>query len=110
MTQYSNSQSNPAAAIPVWIAPPSGQVLTNIVTEAGILVKTGSGVLAAITVNQAQANGTVEVVDGIDGTGTVLGTLSLAAQNTIPLGWSFKVGLFLITTGTGGVNITASSI
>lgn len=110
MAQYSNSQSNPAAAIPVWMAPPPGQVLTPITTAIGTLIKIGSGVAYGINVNTPQAGATAAVYDGTDNTGKLLGTFSLAAQGAIPLGWSFTTGLYVVTAGVTPANITVSSI
>lgn len=100
--------SLPANATPVWIAPAPGQQTFNITAEHGDLIKTGPGVIQSISVNQAQADGLAEIVDGLNGAGTVLGTVNLKNQGPIALGWNFTVGLFVITTGSGPVDISVN--
>lgn len=102
-----------AFATPVFIVPPTGAQAVNITNEAGHLLKTGAGTFLGISVNQAQADGTLEVIDGIDGTGTVLGTYTLKVQGPINApagGWSFTTGLFVITQGTLPANVTVSFV
>lgn len=101
----------PQFAIPVYIAPFLGGQTVNITAEAGTLIKTGAGVFLGLSVNQAQADGTAEIIDGIDGTGVVLGTFTLKNQGPLSVpggGWSFATGLFVITMGTGTADVTVS--
>lgn len=107
---YQSLNYNPGNAGPVWIAPPLGQVLTPITTAVGALVKTGKGALIGLSINTPQAGATAAVYDGVDNTGTLLGTFSLAAQNVLPIGWGFTTGLYIVTTGVTPANITVSSI
>lgn len=103
-----DSTRTPPFATPVFLVPAPGAISKNVTTEAGTLVKTGEGTLYSISVNAAQADGTAEVIDGVDGTGTVLGTVQLKSQGPISLGWNFAVGLFVITQGTGTVDVTVN--
>lgn len=108
MTGFPNSQSNPAAAIPVWLAPAPGALQKNITTSTGTLIKTGPGVLLGLSINTGQSGATVKLYDGIDNSGTLLGTWSAAAQNSVALGWSFVTGLYAVTAGGSPADITVS--
>lgn len=104
-----DSTRSAAFAMPVYIAPPVGSQTQNITTSAGFLLKTGPGVFLGYTVNQAQSGDTLEVLDGTDGTGKVLGTFSTAAtgSTTMPAGgFPFATGLFVITAGGTPANTT----
>lgn len=109
---YPNDQGNPAAAVPVWIAPApaaTGVALKNITTSVGTLVKTGAGALIGLTINTPEAGASATVYDGTDNTGTVLGVIALTAQNVINFpgaGWMFAVGLYVVTAGGSPANIT----
>lgn len=105
---FANNNANPANAMPVWFAPPPGQTLKNITTSASTLVKTGPGTILGLTVNTPEAGATAAIYDGIDNSGTLLGTFSLAAQGAIALGYSVAVGIFVVTTGGTPANITVS--
>lgn len=103
----------PAFATPVFVVPNPGSQQANLTDEAGHLLKTGAGTFLGISVNQAQADGTLEVIDGVNGAGTVLGTFTLKNQGPINApagGWNFAVGLFVITQGTGTANVTVSYV
>lgn len=107
---FPNEQNLAAGAIPVWMAPPPGQVLTPITTSTGTLIKTGAGTIYSINVNTPEAGATAAIYDGVDDTGTLLGTVSLAAVGQISLGWAFATGLFIQTAGGSPANITVSSV
>lgn len=95
--------------MPVYITPPVDAQTINITTSAGFLLKTGPGVFLGFTVNQAQAGDTLEIVDGTDGAGKVLGTFSTAAtgSTTMPSGgFPFTTGLFVITAGATPADTT----
>lgn len=110
---FPNSQSNPQSATPVWIASPSwaGATPKNITTNVGTLVKTGPGVFQGLSVNTAGTTSTATVYDGIDNTGTKIGTYSTTAQGgpNLPLaGISFTTGLYVVTAGAAAADITVS--
>ena len=110
---YPNDQSNPAAATPVWIAPPpaaAGQAQRNIAANGNTLVKDGPGVFLGLTVNTPGVGSTAKVYDGIDATGTLLGTFSTVAQNTVypPGGFRCETGIFVVTAGGTPADITVS--
>ena len=98
----------PAFATPVYITTYAGAATVNITTATGTLVKTGAGVLNSIAVNTAGAGSDVKVYDGTTSGGTLLGTISTAAQTVLNLGWSFTTGLFLTTENGTPANITVS--
>lgn len=101
----------PAFATPVFVCPPPGAQVINFTDELGHLCKTGSGTFLGFAVGTAQADGTLEVIDGLNGAGTVLGTFDLKAvgSTTMPAGgWPFSVGLFVILQGTPPSNVTVS--
>lgn len=111
--KYPNKQSNPAAAIPVWLAPaPAGAGLQvqNIPTSTGTLVKTGAGTFVGLSVNTAGTTSTAKIYDGIDNTGTLLGTFSTTApgSNFPAGGWPFAIGLFVVTAGGAAADVTVS--
>lgn len=110
---YPNQQSNPAAAIPVWIAPAPGQVQKNITTNASTLVYTGAGVFTGLSVNTAGTASTATIYDGTDDNGTLLGTIPTTAQGSFEPpagGWNFATGLFVVTAGGAAADITVSYI
>jgi hypothetical protein len=76
------------------------------------VVKTGIGDFHGITVNKATANGVITIYDGIDATGTLIGTITmpatlLASQVFIPYDVSFVKGLTIVTS-TGAQDLTVS--
>jgi hypothetical protein len=110
---YPNSQSNPAAATPVWLAPPPGAKSKNITTATNTLVKTGSGVFLGITVNTPHAGATATVYDGTDATGTLLGTFALTTAGgiTVAAGGSiFTTGLYVVTAGATPADVTVAYV
>lgn len=111
MTKYPNKQDDPAAAIPVWVAPPPGALGKNIATATGTLVKTGEGVFLGLTVNTPHAATTATVYDGTDNTGTLLGTFALTSAGGITVaagGLPFTTGLYVVTAGATPADITVS--
>lgn len=103
------SDRTAANATPVFLAPYPGATSGNLTTETGTLLKTGPGVFLGITSNVAQADGTLEVIDGVNGAGRVIGTYSLASVGAVNVpggGLPFTTGLFVITMGTGTANST----
>jgi hypothetical protein len=115
MTVYPNSQSNPASAIPVWIAafPGGGALSKNITTNASTLVKTGAGTFFGLSVNTAGTTSTATVYDGTSTAGVKLGTFSTVAQGgpSIPAsGLAFTVGLFVVTAGGATADITVAYV
>ena len=116
MSDFPNKQSNAAGAIPVWNAPPpagSGrapQAPVNIISDTTTLVHTGPGVFYGLGVNTPHAGATAKVYDGIDASGTLLGTFSLVAagpNNAVGGGYDFTTGLTIVTAG-GPTDITVS--
>lgn len=113
MAGFANAQNNPAGAIPVWVAPTpagSGQATKNITTNTGTLVKTGAGSFVGLSINTAGTASTAAVYDGTSASGTLLGTISTTAQDTIfpPGGWAYATGLFIETAGSAAADITVT--
>lgn len=111
---FPNNQSNPAGAIPVWIAPApaaAGILVKNIATSTNTQVKTGAGTFLGLTINTGQAGATATVYDGTSSAGTKLGTYSLAAQGVLSFpggGIPFATGLFVVTAGGTPADITVT--
>lgn len=113
-----SNQSNPANALPVYLAnPPAGSGITagatphNIVANGNNLLKTGSGTLYGISVNTGGTTSTATVYDGLDAGGTKIGTFSTVDQGgpVLPArGLAFVVGLFVVTAGAVAADITVS--
>ena len=102
---YPNAQGNPAAGIPVYIAPApagAGPLGKNITTNASTAVKTGAGTFYGIGVNTAGVTSKVIIYDGLNAGGTVLGTFDTTklGPNNVPGGGiQFAVGLFAVSSG-----------
>jgi len=108
-----NTTTNPANAIPVWIAPAPGSQGKNITTATNTQVKTGSGVFLGMTVNTAHAGATATVYDGTDNTGVLLGTFALTSAGPITEaagGLPFTTGLFVVTAGGTPADVTIQYI
>lgn len=113
MAGFPNSQSNPAAAIPVWIAPAPGAQAKNLASSASTQIKTGAGVFLGLAVNTGQSGATMAVYDGTDSSGKLLGTFSLTTAESLTMpagGLSYSTGLFVVTTGLTTGNATVSYI
>ncbi len=89
--------------------PITGFKPTNITDAANHLLKTGAGILGGLTVNTPHAGATIAIYDGVDNTGTLIGTFSAAAAASFlctVVGTSFKTGLFAVTAGGTPADIT----
>jgi hypothetical protein len=69
------------------------------------VLRRGQGILHSITINKAAINGVITVYDGIDATGTLIGTITspatlLANQNTLIYDVCFNKGLTIVTSTT----------
>lgn len=110
MAGFPNNQSNPAGAIPVYIAATSFANLTAI--TAGTQLKTGAGVLHSVIVNDdGTGSATIVLYDGTSTAGTKIATLGTAtSQFTAFYGVAFNTGLFVVVTGTtpGDLTVTYS--
>jgi hypothetical protein len=93
----------------------------NITGNTTVTVKSGSGTLHGILINNNATGGTVKIYDNTAGSGTVIATvlvgsptgglLSANGQPTPiflgPLGLEFQTGLTIVTTGSANNNVTA---
>lgn len=83
----------------------------NIISADTTLVKTGEGVLHAITINETVASATITIYDGLTAaTGTLIGTITnpatlIESQISLIYDVSFKVGLTIVTTGAQDVTV-----
>lgn len=87
-----------------------GNSFTHISTSATTVVKSGSGYLHTITVNNlGTVASTTTIYDNTAGSGTVIAVLNtLAGQTSYLYDVKFAVGLTVVTTGTVAPDITAS--
>ena len=105
MAGYPNDQSNPNAAIPVWLA---GGNAANLTTNTYSQVKVGIGVLSGLVVGVA---GTSSAVTFYDGTSSVV-TITIAAPGVISwAGHPFVPGNAVVfeTTGALPTGLTAGT-
>jgi len=80
----------------------------NITTQTTTLVATGNGVLHTISLNKPIAGGTIAIYNGIDNTGTLIGTVTTPTGPkplTLKYDVSFGVGLAIVT-GSQNQDIT----
>lgn len=105
---FPNSQSNPAAAIPVWIAANAGAgtAFSNIAAATSTLVKTGAGQLQGITVNTTGTASTATVYDGTSAAGTKIATINTTVAFNGAYSLAFTTGLFIVTVGAADITVT----
>jgi len=101
---------NPFNAMPVWMAPnPTPQILTHIAAASSVLICTGQGWIADISVNTAAGFGSLTVYDGVDATGAVIAVID-ASKNAPTVGfspWRFNTGLFVVLSAKADITIVA---
>jgi hypothetical protein len=76
--------------------------------NATTTVKSGPGILHAVTVNSAGSDWAITVYDGPADTGTVLATITPVAGSTLTYDLGFASGCTLVTSGTKAGDITVS--
>lgn len=97
MAGYPNAQSNPAGAVPVWLA---GGSAANLTTSTYDQVKSSGGVLSGVVVGVA---GTSSAVTFYDGTSSVV-TITIAAPGVVTwVGHPFFAGNAVVFTTTGAL-------
>jgi hypothetical protein len=80
---------------------------TNIVIATTTLLKTGSGVLHSIIVNQKWAGGTAVIYDNTEASGTKIGTVDVSTVGTrLMYDVEFNTGLTIQAIGLGTPSIT----
>lgn len=82
----------------------------NITTDATTVVKAGPGLLHTININTPVATGTITIYDGLNASGTKIGTYTIASSpspSSVTYDVSFGVGLTIVT-GTEAMDITVS--
>ena len=83
----------------------------NITTATTTVVRTGAGVLHAITVNAAVASGTITVYDNSAGSGTKIATITfpatlLASQIVLLYDVVFTTGLTIVTVEANDITVS----
>lgn len=82
----------------------------NITGDATTLVKTGTGVLYAITINAPTATEVITLYDGLSTAGTKIGTITIPASPmpvSLHYNASFQTGLTIVTaTATSDITVT----
>ena len=77
----------------------------NNITTTPVTVKTGPGILHALTINTVGTLTAITVADATSGTTSPIAITGTPSQGTLYYDVSFNNGLTITTTGTG--NITA---
>lgn len=82
----------------------------NITGDATTLVKTGNGVLYAITINSPTATEVITIYDNTSGTGTKIATITVPASPmpvSLHYNAAFQTGLTIVTaTATSDITVT----
>lgn len=78
----------------------------NVTTNKTQLVKTGAGILKKLSVNKVGTTSQVILYDGIDATGTVLGTFTTLAQGVMDLNIAVTTGICAVTSGGSAADIS----
>ncbi len=102
-SNFPNAQNQSGGAIPVYIGGATG---ANITTATTTLVKTGAGTISGVTVNTAGAGSIIKIYDGLTNAGTLLATISSAAQVSLSYGLAFATGLCVVTSGGTPADVT----
>ena len=98
------------APLPAVAQSPQSWEYQNITTDATTVIKSTTGVLHVITINNPVATGTITIYDGITTSGTKMGTITVPASPmpvTLVYDTAFWVGLTIVT-GTENMDITVS--
>ena len=91
---------------------PVGWTYRNMASQATLTVKSGAGVLHAITFNKPVATSTLALYDNTAGSGTLIGTITVPASpqpSTLLYDVAFSTGLTAIM-GTADMDVTFSYI
>lgn len=84
----------------------------NLTGNATTTVKSGSGKLQSIVINDNNTGGTVGIYDNTAGSGTLIGTIAIApvlsgqGPTSLFYGLKFSTGLTLVTSGSSNNDIT----
>ena len=76
--------------------------------NATTTVKSGAGILHAVTINGAGSGWTITVYDNTTGSGPVLASITPAAGSTLVYNVQFGTGCTLVTAGSAAGDITVS--
>jgi hypothetical protein len=78
----------------------------NIAAGATTLVKSGSGSLHSINVNNKGSTVTITIYDSLTASGTKIATMTLTAEGTQTFDVSFSTGLTVVTSGTADITVS----
>lgn len=82
---------------------------SHISTNSTTLVKTGPGVLSAISINTAGASSNkATIYDGVSAAGTVIGIIDTTVVRSIPFTAAFTTGLTIVTATGTAADITVT--
>lgn len=84
-------------------------ITRNLIAAGTFQISTKSGFCFSFSVNKVVAGGTVQIWDGAQGTGTILGTLQYGAANDAvvpPREFSFGSGLSVVTSAAFDLTIS----
>ncbi len=83
---------------------------TNVAAQASALLRTGAGVLHAVTFNKPIATSVLTLYDGLTTGGTKIATITIPASPNTPTmiyDVAFATGLFMVM-GTADMDVTIS--
>ncbi len=83
---------------------------SHISTAATTAVKSGSGVLHAVTVGTGGTGSTLTIYDNTAASGTIISVVNTAAQASLVLDVGFSVGLTVVSAGGTPADITISYV
>lgn len=87
--------------------PPSKQILAHFNSATSQLLKTSPGALLSINMNNnVSGTDTITFYDGTSASGTMLGSVSCATIQYLPLPWRFSTGLFAVTVGNADLTVS----
>ena len=77
-----------------------------------LLIKTGGGALHTITINQLTVGDTVEIYDGINNGGGLIGILATGLNQPVTLTYDAKIetGIYIELVGQGPLDLTVNWI
>lgn len=87
---------------------PDGYSYVNIAANGTTVVKSGLGILHAITVNSTGTLNTATVYDNTAGSGSTIATIGTVSQGTIPYDIAFHNGLTVVLAGGVAADVTVS--
>lgn len=103
---WPNEQTNPAAAIPVYVVTPPATKADNFPTNGSAQIWPTAGVLTTVTVGTAGTGSTLALYDGTSASDTLLTTIDTSNQVSLTFNIPFSVGLFGVAAGAVAADVT----